>query len=246
MLRSLDGGSCNEVRKQAVSSSSVVSMGSVLLSGGVRQSMELAEDQHTPEKLNELMGTDLSSGTGRLCRETFETLVARTSGLPQEVASLGIVCVSDTHDMFRDLKAPEGDLLLHAGDLSRTGRHRARLPGSVSQGPGGAACPSSFWAWFCRKEGLETLFINACGSSLGYKTIQSPLVLDWADGVLSMTAQGGTEHGCSKILGAHRRSQAVGLYQHRRQIRSGGTPRATERAAARPCLCITLTADGRR
>jgi Ca-activated chloride channel family protein len=56
MLRSLDTGSYNEVRKQAVSSFSSVSMGSVVLSGGVRQWMALPEHERTPEKLNELMG----------------------------------------------------------------------------------------------------------------------------------------------------------------------------------------------
>jgi len=33
-----------------------------------------------------------------------------------------IVCLSDTHDVFRDLRVPDGDLLLHGGDLSRKGR----------------------------------------------------------------------------------------------------------------------------
>lgn len=32
-----------------------------------------------------------------------------------------IVCLSDTHDAFRGLQVPDGDLLLHAGDLSRKG-----------------------------------------------------------------------------------------------------------------------------
>ncbi|MBT9587586.1 metallophosphoesterase [bacterium] len=32
-----------------------------------------------------------------------------------------IVCLSDTHDSFRDFFVPDGDLLLHAGDLSRRG-----------------------------------------------------------------------------------------------------------------------------
>lgn len=33
-----------------------------------------------------------------------------------------IVCLSDTHDAFRGLAVPDGDLLLHAGDLSRRGQ----------------------------------------------------------------------------------------------------------------------------
>jgi Icc-related predicted phosphoesterase len=33
-----------------------------------------------------------------------------------------IVCISDTHDIFRDLTVPDGDLLLHGGDLSRLGK----------------------------------------------------------------------------------------------------------------------------
>lgn len=32
-----------------------------------------------------------------------------------------IVCLSDTHDAFRGLQVPDGDLLLHGGDLSRRG-----------------------------------------------------------------------------------------------------------------------------
>lgn len=32
-----------------------------------------------------------------------------------------IVCLSDTHDAFRGLPVPDGDLLLHGGDLSRRG-----------------------------------------------------------------------------------------------------------------------------
>ena len=59
MLRGLDTGSYSEVRKQAVSSSSsfsMGSMGSVLLSSGVKRWLELPEDQRTPEKLNEMMG----------------------------------------------------------------------------------------------------------------------------------------------------------------------------------------------
>ena len=32
-----------------------------------------------------------------------------------------IVCLSDTHDSFREFSVPDGDLLLHGGDLSRRG-----------------------------------------------------------------------------------------------------------------------------
>ncbi|MCP3920134.1 MAG: metallophosphoesterase [bacterium] len=32
-----------------------------------------------------------------------------------------IVCLSDTHDAHGDLKVPEGDVLVHAGDMSRMG-----------------------------------------------------------------------------------------------------------------------------
>lgn len=32
-----------------------------------------------------------------------------------------VVCLSDTHDMFGDLYVPDGDVLLHGGDLSRRG-----------------------------------------------------------------------------------------------------------------------------
>lgn len=32
-----------------------------------------------------------------------------------------VVCISDTHDFFDDLYVPEGDLLIHGGDLSRRG-----------------------------------------------------------------------------------------------------------------------------
>lgn len=32
-----------------------------------------------------------------------------------------IVCLSDTHGRHRDLRVPDGDLLLHAGDLTRRG-----------------------------------------------------------------------------------------------------------------------------
>ncbi|HEX4610676.1 MAG TPA: hypothetical protein VH092_20970 [Urbifossiella sp.] len=32
-----------------------------------------------------------------------------------------IVCVSDTHGWHRDLVMPPGDLLIHAGDITRKG-----------------------------------------------------------------------------------------------------------------------------
>jgi len=35
--------------------------------------------------------------------------------------SLRIVCLSDTHNLAGDLKVPDGDILLHAGDLTQSG-----------------------------------------------------------------------------------------------------------------------------
>lgn len=32
-----------------------------------------------------------------------------------------IVCVSDTHDYTDDIEMPDGDILIHAGDLTGTG-----------------------------------------------------------------------------------------------------------------------------
>src|SRR5579859_2754406 len=33
-----------------------------------------------------------------------------------------IVCISDTHEQHRNLKIPEGDVLIHAGDITWDGR----------------------------------------------------------------------------------------------------------------------------
>jgi 3',5'-cyclic AMP phosphodiesterase CpdA len=33
-----------------------------------------------------------------------------------------IVCVSDTHGRHREITVPDGDVLVHAGDLTRYGR----------------------------------------------------------------------------------------------------------------------------
>lgn len=35
--------------------------------------------------------------------------------------SLKIVCISDTHGMHRKMKIPEGDVLVHAGDITMKG-----------------------------------------------------------------------------------------------------------------------------
>jgi predicted phosphodiesterase len=32
-----------------------------------------------------------------------------------------IVCISDTHDLHRNLSIPEGDILIHAGDITYFG-----------------------------------------------------------------------------------------------------------------------------
>ena len=32
-----------------------------------------------------------------------------------------VVCISDTHNRFRELAIPEGDILIHAGDISLRG-----------------------------------------------------------------------------------------------------------------------------
>lgn len=37
-------------------------------------------------------------------------------------AGITIVCISDTHSKHRSLKIPEGDVLIHAGDFSDTGK----------------------------------------------------------------------------------------------------------------------------
>ncbi len=214
-----------------------------------------------------------------------------------------IICISDTHDMFRELEVPDGDLLLHAGDLSRTGSvsevtasldwlrslphpHKVVIAGNhdrclAKEGArqmmsgltylvdetctvGGVRIFGSPWSpaqgqwafqaergedlfrcWeripldtqilvthgppfgildthrngtdlgckdllakvyevrpalhlfghvhesygFCRKEDIETLFVNASSSSLGYKRTNRPIALDWLDGRLTMPEQ---------------------------------------------------------
>ena len=32
-----------------------------------------------------------------------------------------VVCISDTHNRFRELSIPDGDILIHAGDITRRG-----------------------------------------------------------------------------------------------------------------------------
>ncbi len=29
-----------------------------------------------------------------------------------------IICISDTHNLHKDLKIPDGDMLIHAGDMT--------------------------------------------------------------------------------------------------------------------------------
>ena len=36
-------------------------------------------------------------------------------------STVRIVCISDTHNRFRELRVPEGDILIHAGDITRRG-----------------------------------------------------------------------------------------------------------------------------
>jgi hypothetical protein len=38
-----------------------------------------------------------------------------------EKKSLKIVCISDTHGKHRNLKVPDGDVLVHAGDITSKG-----------------------------------------------------------------------------------------------------------------------------
>lgn len=38
-----------------------------------------------------------------------------------EKKSLKIVCISDTHNKHRNLKVPDGDVLVHAGDITSKG-----------------------------------------------------------------------------------------------------------------------------
>ena len=35
---------------------------------------------------------------------------------------LRVVCISDTHELHRELQVPSGDLLIHAGDFTFFGR----------------------------------------------------------------------------------------------------------------------------
>ena len=35
--------------------------------------------------------------------------------------TIRIVCISDTHNRFRELSIPDGDILIHAGDITRRG-----------------------------------------------------------------------------------------------------------------------------
>lgn len=38
-----------------------------------------------------------------------------------------LVCISDTHGLHRDLSLPQGDILIHAGDLTYLGRDRRQI-----------------------------------------------------------------------------------------------------------------------
>ncbi len=38
-----------------------------------------------------------------------------------------IVCISDTHEKHQQIKLPRGDILIHAGDFTWTGRHQPTL-----------------------------------------------------------------------------------------------------------------------
>ncbi len=38
-----------------------------------------------------------------------------------------IVCISDTHSMHREIVVPDGDMLIHAGDLTMKGSAGERL-----------------------------------------------------------------------------------------------------------------------
>lgn len=39
---------------------------------------------------------------------------------------LTLVAIADTHGFHRDLTIPEGDILIHAGDLTQQGTSRSR------------------------------------------------------------------------------------------------------------------------
>jgi Ca-activated chloride channel family protein len=56
LLKSLEIGAVGAVRKQASFYSSSTSLGSIALSGGIREFMALPAEERTPEKLQELMG----------------------------------------------------------------------------------------------------------------------------------------------------------------------------------------------
>ena len=59
------------------------------------------------------------TGWARWCVELFTGWILRPRRL--EPFGLRLVLISDTHGRHRDLKIPDGDLLIHAGDFTRSG-----------------------------------------------------------------------------------------------------------------------------
>ena len=57
------------------------------------------------------------------CTQVFEAVPTTTTRLPH---STRLVCLSDTHGRHRDLVLPEGDVVIHAGDMTKSGE-----PGNV-------------------------------------------------------------------------------------------------------------------
>jgi hypothetical protein len=41
-----------------------------------------------------------------------------SAGTPKTVKQPTIVCISDTHELHRELDVPHGDILIHAGDFT--------------------------------------------------------------------------------------------------------------------------------
>lgn len=72
-----------------------------------------------PTPLDEILGSPLQSLVARLYRFIL-FLRGRPFHPPRDRPAIRVVCLSDTHDQMPS-SVPDGDLLIHAGDLTQAG-----------------------------------------------------------------------------------------------------------------------------
>lgn len=73
----------------------------------------------------------LTQNTQKITKNKMESLLPHTGEKPQPPNTIRFVCLSDTHNITDQLEVPNGDVLLHSGDFSDTGK-----PENIAAQPG--------------------------------------------------------------------------------------------------------------